>query len=148
MTVAEAISIVDKLRPNQYQDTFKIKWLSKLDGLIFKEVFMTHADSPIESFEGYDENSQNTELLVPYPYDAGGNFRIFQGRALHFMAIFAPRSAELYQQWFVFFAGKGGGTFQRFERIGACDRFGIGTAAVLKEFPSQRKIINSHCQHQ
>ena len=69
MTVAEAISIVDKLRPNQYQDTFKIKWLSKLDGLIFKEVFMTHADSPIESFEGYDENSQNTELLVPYPYD-------------------------------------------------------------------------------
>ena len=69
MTVAEAISVVDKLRPNQYQDTFKIKWLSKLDGQIFKEVFMTHADSPIESFDGYDENSQNKELLVPYPYD-------------------------------------------------------------------------------
>ena len=69
MTVAEAISIVDKLRPNQYRDTFKIKWLSKLDGLIFKEVFQTHADSPIESFDGYDENAQNTELLVPYPYD-------------------------------------------------------------------------------
>lgn len=68
MTVAEAISIVDKLRPNQYQDTFKIKWLSKLDGQIFKEVFMTHADSSIESFDGYDENSQNTELLVPYPF--------------------------------------------------------------------------------
>lgn len=69
MTVAEAISIVDKLMPNQYQDTIKIKWLSKLDGQIFKEVFMTHADSPIESFDGYDENSQSTELLVPYPYD-------------------------------------------------------------------------------
>lgn len=69
MTIAEAISIVDKLKPNQYAETFKIKWLSKLDGMIFKEVFQTHADSPIESFEGYDESSQGTELLVPYPYD-------------------------------------------------------------------------------
>ena len=43
MTVAEAISIVDKLMPNQYQDTFKIKWLSKLDGQIFKEVFFENA---------------------------------------------------------------------------------------------------------
>ena len=69
MTIAEAISIVDKLKPNQYAESFKIKWLSKLDGQIFKEVFQTHADSPIESFEGYDNSSTDTELLVPYPFD-------------------------------------------------------------------------------
>lgn len=69
MTIAEAISIVDKLKPNQYAESFKINWLSKLDGQIFKEVFQTHAGSPIESFDGYDADSQNTELLVPYPYD-------------------------------------------------------------------------------
>lgn len=70
MTVAEAISTVDRLKPNQHTEAFKIDCLSKLDGLIFKEVYQTHADCPIESFDGYDENSKGTELLVPYPYDA------------------------------------------------------------------------------
>ena len=69
MTLAEAISLVDKLKPNQYAESFKINWLSKLDGMIFREVLLTHADCPIESFEGYDIDSQDTELLVPYPYD-------------------------------------------------------------------------------
>ena len=69
MTLAEAISLVDKLKPNQYVESFKIKWLSKLDGQIYKEVFLTHEDCPIESFDGYSIDSQNTELLVPYPYD-------------------------------------------------------------------------------
>ena len=70
MTVAEAISGVDRLMPNQYPETTKINWLSKLDGLIFKEVFLTHEGNPTESFDGYDESSQGAELLVPYPYDA------------------------------------------------------------------------------
>ena len=70
MTVAEAISNVDRLTPNHHTEAFKINCLSKLDGQIFKEVLQTHAGSPIESFDGYDENSKGTELLVPYPYDA------------------------------------------------------------------------------
>lgn len=69
MTIAEAISLVDKLKPNQYTEDMKKKWLSKLDGLVFKEVFQTHEDNPIESFEGYEEAGMETELLIPYPYD-------------------------------------------------------------------------------
>lgn len=69
MTIAEAISLVDKLKPNQYTEVMKKNWLSKLDGLVFKEVFQTHEDNPIASFEGYEEAGMETELLIPYPYD-------------------------------------------------------------------------------
>ena len=69
MTIAEAISLVDKLKPNQYTEVMKKSWLSKLDGLVFKEVFQTHEDNPVESFEGYEEAGMETELLIPYPYD-------------------------------------------------------------------------------
>lgn len=69
MNISDAIYLVDKLKPNQYSADLKIGWLSKLDGQIFKEVFATHADSPIESFEGYDGSDMDKELLVPYPYD-------------------------------------------------------------------------------
>lgn len=69
MKVSEAISLVDKLKVNQYSETMKIGWLSKLDGQIFKEIFLTHEGNTIETFDGYDETSQEQELLVPYPYD-------------------------------------------------------------------------------
>lgn len=69
MTIAEAISNVDKLKPNGYPESMKINWLSNLDGQVFKEVFQTHENSPIESFEGYDNAPLDTELLIPYPYD-------------------------------------------------------------------------------
>ena len=69
MTIAECIGRVDAVKPNQYSTDIKTGWLSKLDGQIFKEVFLTHADSPIESFDGYDGSDPEQELLVPYPYD-------------------------------------------------------------------------------
>ena len=69
MNISDAIYLVDKLKPNQYSTDIKIGWLSKLDGLIYKEVFATHADNPVESFNGYDGEDPEKELLVPYPYD-------------------------------------------------------------------------------
>lgn len=69
MTISDALTLVDRLKPNQYTDTMKVKWLSKLDGQIYKEVFLTHEGNEVESFSGYDEANQDTVLLVPYPYD-------------------------------------------------------------------------------
>lgn len=69
MTIKEAIDLVDKLKPNQYPFTLKAKWLSKLDGMLFREVFMTHEGCPMEVFAGYDDAPSEQELLVPYPYD-------------------------------------------------------------------------------
>ena len=69
MTIKGAIDLVDKLKPNQYPFELKAKWLSKLDGQIFREVFATHEGCAMGHFDGYDDAGPNKELLVPYPYD-------------------------------------------------------------------------------
>lgn len=69
MTIREALETVDKLKPNQYDAQTKINWLSKLDGMIFKEVILTHIHPPdLGAFAGYDGANEETELIVPYPY--------------------------------------------------------------------------------
>jgi len=69
MTINEAVELVDRMKPNQYDHETKVKWLSKLDGMIFREVITTHYGNTMESFDGYDEAYPDVVLLVPYPYD-------------------------------------------------------------------------------
>lgn len=73
MTILEAIAEADALKPNMYQDPDKIRWLSRLDGRIQREILDTHeyneGEEPPE-FDGYTQDtSGETELLVPAPYD-------------------------------------------------------------------------------
>ena len=70
MTIKEAISLVDRLKPNQYESDLKLQWLSKLDGMIHQEIILTHVHSEnAAEFAGYTANTgEDTELLVPYPY--------------------------------------------------------------------------------
>ena len=70
MTIQEAINVVDKLKPNSYDFLVKVKWLSKPDGQIYREVFATHEGNSAEGFRGYDDADPEQKLLVPYPYDA------------------------------------------------------------------------------
>ena len=69
MTIQEAVALVDRMKPNQYDHETKVKWLSKLAGMIFREIIATHDGSTMESFDGYDEANPDMTLLVPYPYD-------------------------------------------------------------------------------
>lgn len=70
MTISEAIAMVDKLKPNQYDSAQKIAWLSQLDGKIFLELFKTHEEPAIEAFTGYaDDVDPSTQLLVEFPFD-------------------------------------------------------------------------------
>lgn len=70
MTIIEAIALVDNLKPNTYTQDDKIRWLSKLDGVVKAEIIDTHEGGSEVSFRGYDENTQlETVLLVPAPYD-------------------------------------------------------------------------------
>lgn len=70
MTIIEAISHVDAVKPNSYRQTEKIKWLSELDGTIKAEIIDTHEGGESISFSGYDEATDiATVLLVPAPYD-------------------------------------------------------------------------------
>ena len=70
MTIIEAITRVDTVKPNTYSQPEKIKWLSELDGIIKAEIIDTHEGGENVAFSGYTaETDLNTKLLVPAPYD-------------------------------------------------------------------------------
>lgn len=70
MTLIEAITRIDTLKPNTYTQQEKIKWISTLEGTIKHEIIDTHEGEEDVTFDGYDEStSLATELLVPAPYD-------------------------------------------------------------------------------
>lgn len=70
MTILEAISHVDAVKPNSYSQTEKIAWLSRIDATIKNEIIDTHEGAENITFNGYDnETDTSTELLVPAPYD-------------------------------------------------------------------------------
>ena len=70
MTILDAISQVDNLKPNTYSQFDKVKWLSTLDGIIKTEIIDTHEGGENVAFSGYTEYTDlDTKLLVPAPYD-------------------------------------------------------------------------------
>lgn len=69
MKIIEAIQKVDALKPNNYSQEDKIKWLSTLDGIIKNEIIDTHEGADKVKFKGYDISSLEAELIVPAPYD-------------------------------------------------------------------------------
>lgn len=70
MTIIEAIGRTDDLKPNNFTELDKIRWLSELEWIIKTEVIDTHEGGEGIVFNGYDETT-NTEdvLLVPEPHD-------------------------------------------------------------------------------
>lgn len=81
MTIREAIDQVDRLKPNQYTDMEKLRWLNALDGMIWREVFLTHDMDRADSFNGYDSGTDiDTELLIQVPYDVDVYINYLQAR--------------------------------------------------------------------
>ena len=70
MTIAEAISQVDSLKPNTYTPEDKIGWLSTLDTKVKTQIIDAHEGGEGIAFSGYDSSTdQDTQLLVPAPFD-------------------------------------------------------------------------------
>ena len=70
MTIMDAITRIDTLKPNRYEQIEKIKWLGTLDDRIKLEIIDTHEDSENIAYDGYsEESSLSTVLLAPSPYD-------------------------------------------------------------------------------
>ena len=70
MTVNEAITALDTLRHNNIPREVKIAWLSRLDGIIWREVISCHDGTDSAQFSGYDPESDGSEmLLAEEPYD-------------------------------------------------------------------------------
>lgn len=73
MTINEAISRCDDLKPNSFSQKEKVEWLSRLDGRIKNDIIDTHEGAELVSFkveEGYSiDKDGSRELIVPSPYD-------------------------------------------------------------------------------
>ncbi len=70
MKIIDAINEIDALKPNTVPMSDKIRWLSQLDGRIKIEIIDTHEGGENVEFNGYDDNTpESTVLLVPAPYD-------------------------------------------------------------------------------
>ena len=46
VTIEQAITACDELKPNSYSTAQKKKWLNEIDGLVWDEIFTTHEDCP------------------------------------------------------------------------------------------------------
>lgn len=70
MTLIEAITQIDALKPNNYSQPDKIRWLSNLDWVVKTDIIDTHEQEKAVVFSGYDENTPlETELLIPQAYN-------------------------------------------------------------------------------
>ena len=70
MTINEAITRLDALKFNTYDEADKIEWLSRLDSAVKLQIIDKYVGAENVSFNGYDSNTPlETVLLVPAPYD-------------------------------------------------------------------------------
>lgn len=69
MTILEAVQAVDAVLDDPCTYAQKVRWLSELDGQIFRRLHLTHGEQAGEPH--YDENTDpQTELLVSAPYES------------------------------------------------------------------------------
>ena len=69
MKVNEAITKVDDLEPNTYEDNEKLDWITELDKRIAIEILNVREREEDVVVEPYTEADMDKELLVPAPYD-------------------------------------------------------------------------------
>lgn len=69
MTIQEVLSYIAEIKPHTIGDDILVRWLSKLDGLIYDDMLRWHEDAP-EKREAYDAAADmDTELYLQHPYD-------------------------------------------------------------------------------
>lgn len=68
MTIAEAIDLTDKLTPNAYEETDKVRWLLEIDMLVYDDLISTHDGLLIFYRPDYSAENIDEELLIPEPY--------------------------------------------------------------------------------
>ena len=63
-TINKTIEIVDRVKPNPYDEEDKFRWLSEVDGMVSRLILGEEAPVVYEYPRDMD-----TELLVPFPFD-------------------------------------------------------------------------------
>ena len=71
MTINEAITLADDMKPNMMKTAVKVRFINEIEGKIHAEILMKHEHTDAEEVcPHYDNNTDpGTELLVKAPYD-------------------------------------------------------------------------------
>ena len=71
MTIFQACTQVDALKPNAYSHRQKIQWLSRLEAMVKRLVIDEYVGGENIPFEEFKENvDTGKELYMPAPFDA------------------------------------------------------------------------------
>lgn len=69
MTIQDVLSRVDELKPSNFSEEQKVRWLSNLDLMLYEEVVRWHKDAQSIAHGPYDPDADlDTALMVPDPY--------------------------------------------------------------------------------
>ena len=72
MTIRQALTQVEQVKPNAVPDEVLVQWLNEVDQTIFKELVKTHEYGTELVFGGYDRTDESSAdsvvLLAPEPY--------------------------------------------------------------------------------
>ena len=69
MTIQDVLTLVDELKPNQYEEETLIRWISEAEALIYQEYVKWHEGAEELKREPYDPLTDiDAELLVPDAY--------------------------------------------------------------------------------
>lgn len=70
MTIAEAISRVDAIKPNRFRQEQKLEWLENIEGQVYREIVLPNENPEGIAFSGFASNvDPGTQLIAPKPYD-------------------------------------------------------------------------------
>jgi hypothetical protein len=69
MTVNDLMTMVERLHPNQFSNTDKLRWLNQIEQTIWHEIIQTHR-GPLEweDMPVYDDVESEDELLAEDPW--------------------------------------------------------------------------------
>ena len=77
MTLRECIDQVDKMKPNQYTEEDKIRWISEVEHSVFYDIIVTHRrpwwrhkKDEMVRYSPYTTEDMDKELIAPFPYDS------------------------------------------------------------------------------
>lgn len=69
MTISEAITQLQAVKENQYDDETLVRWISDLEGTLYEDIVKNHEGSEDIAHGRYSvDTDMDTVLMVPEPY--------------------------------------------------------------------------------
>lgn len=68
MTLNEAITRVQRLKPSQYDLKTLVQWISDLEGVMYAEIVSWHENTDDVAHGPYSETDMDAVLMAPDPY--------------------------------------------------------------------------------